>query len=591
MTQISDYIIRFFEDKDIKHCFMLAGGAAMHLNDSLGQSNKIDYIACLHEQAAGVAAEAYARVTGKPPLVMVTSGPGGTNTVTAVAAAYIESTPMFVLSGQVKRADMINGQGIRQQGMQEVDMISIVKPITKYAVCVTRPEKIKYHLQKAWHEATSGRPGPVWLDIPLDVQATQIDPDKLLGFTPRHDNSPAPTMDEVGKIVDLLSLSKRPLLMLGNGIRLAGYADRAVEFAETLGIPVVTTWNGIDLIYDEHPLYFGRPGGVGQRAANFIQQNCDFLLTLGARLNLLQTGFAHESFAKNATRCMVDIDSNELKKSNVHPHVAICADAGKFMERLEAVLSKKNLGNYNDWFDYCCKILNDYPVMLNEYESEANCVNSFEFIRALSETMAGNDIYVATSSGTAIDAAMCVFKVKKGQRVFSTKGLASMGFDLPASIGASLASGKRTICVTGDGGFQMNIQELETLKRLQLPVKIFILDNNGYAMIYNSHMGAFQGRLTGCTPKSGLTLPNCLEQARVYGIDTAEILTVSDFGKLEHIISGDKPLVCRVNVNIAQPLLPRQTSYRNKDGQMESLPLEFMKPPVSEIEMERIMIR
>ncbi len=592
MMQLSDYLIRFFEEKGVRHCFLLVGGAAMHLNDSLGKSEKIDYIACLHEQAAGIAAEAYARVTNTPPLVMVTTGPGATNAITPVAAAYIESTPMFIVSGQVKRADMIQGQGIRQQGMQEVDIISVVKPITKYAACVTEPDSIRCHLEQAWREATTGRPGPVWLEIPLDVQASRIDADALIGFDQPAPAAPEPSGDDIAETIRLLQHAERPCLLLGNGIRLSGHAEQAERFAEALCIPVLTTWNGIDLIDDRHPLYFGRPGGVGQRAANFIQQNCDFLLTVGARLNLLQTGYAHEGFAKNARRVMVDIDPFEMKKTNVHPHRAIHADAGAFMRALTRALRGAAPPERPDWFGYCRRITADYPVMLEEYRSADGCVNSFEFVRALSEAMEANDVYVATSSGSALDVAMCVFAVKKGQRVFSTKGLAAMGFDLPAAIGAAVASGRRTVCVTGDGGFQMNVQELETLRRLHLPVKMFIIDNNGYAMIYTSHMGAFAGRLTGCTPESGLTLPDCLEQARVYGIATAEIHAASDLHgeNLRGLLSGNAPLVCRVRADIAQALLPRQTSYRNAQGQMESLPLEFMKPPVSDDEMKSIMI-
>jgi acetolactate synthase-1/2/3 large subunit len=590
MIQLSDYLIRFFEEKDVRHCFMVAGGAAMYLNYSLGKSGKIEYIACLHEQAAGIAAEAYARINNKIPLLMVTVGPGATNTITPVAAAYIESTPMFVVSGQVKRSDTINGQGLRQQGMQEVDIVSVVKPITKYSACVTEPQMIKYHLEKAWYEATMGRPGPIWLEIPLDVQASQIYDDELTGFEMPVETMPEPDEAQIDKVIKHLQHSSRPCLMLGNGVRLSGYSGQAEKFAETLGIPVLTTWNGIDLIHDEHPLFFGRPGGVGQRAANFIQQNCDFLLTIGARLNLLQTGYAYEGFAKNAKRIMVDIDPFEMKKANVRPHLAIHSDAGKFMDALMVALQSVKPNEYSGWFGYCRKITDNYPVMLDEYKSNGGYVNSFEFVRALSEAMTEDDIYVATSSGSALDVSMCVFKVKKGQRVFSTKGLASMGFDLPAAIGAAVASGRRTICVTGDGGFQMNIQELETLRRLQLPVKIFIIDNNGYATIFNSQKGAFDDRLTGCTPESGLTLPDCLRQAHVYGIETAEINAAADLKNLNGLLLGSKPLVCRVNVAINQALLPRQTSYRNAQGQMESLPLEYMKPLVSDDEMKTIMI-
>jgi acetolactate synthase-1/2/3 large subunit len=589
--QLSDYIIQFLEGKGITHAFMLVGGAAMYLNNSLGNSRKITYTACLHEQAAGIAAEAYARVSGRPGLLVVTSGPGGTNAITPVSAAWIESTPMFVLSGQVKRADMINGQGIRQMGMQEVDIISMVKPITKYAALVDDPVTIRYHLERAWHEAVSGRPGPVWLDIPLDVQAWQIDLETLKAYTAEY-TVPEPLDAEISQTIDQLKKAERPCVMLGNGIRISGAADKVEDFVERLGIPVLTTWNGVDLIDSRHHLFFGRPGGVGQRSATIIQQNCDFLLTIGSRLNLLQTGFNFKAFAREAKHIMVDIDKAELRKVNVHPSLAVCSDAGVFMNKLMNALDGMVLPKYETWQIYCKDIADRYPVMIKEYyDAPPGMVNSFLFVNRLSLVMRDSDVYVSTSSGSAIDVTMQVFQIKKGQRVFSTKGLAAMGFDLPAGIGACLASGKRrTICVTGDGGFQLNIQELETLSRLRLPVKIFILDNCGYAMIYHSHIGAFKGRLTACTRESGLTLPDVLKQADVYGISSAIIDDEKQLENLETLIEGPEPLICRVKVDIAQPLIPRQSSFRNGSGQMESLPLEEMKPPLSDEEMEKIML-
>jgi len=594
--QISDYIIHFLEEKGVKHAFLLVGGGAMHMNNSLGKSEKIAYTACLHEQAAGVAAEAYARVTNTPGLLMVTSGPGATNAITPVTAAWIESTPMFVLSGQVKRADMINRQGVRQMGIQEVDIISMVKPVTKYAAVVDDPQMIKYHLEKAWTEATTGRPGPVWLDMPLDVQASQIDESKLEGYKFNY-QPPKVSHNELVTVIDLLQKAKRPCVLLGNGIRLSegscsGALDLVDKFIKRLGIPVLTTWNGIDLIDNNHPLYFGRPGSVGQRDATIIQQNCDFILTIGARLNLLQTGFNFDAFAREAKHVMVDIDKAELQKINVSPVLPVCSDAGIFMSDFLEALGDTALGDYKDWFSYCGKIKGQYPIMIKEYyEKVDGAVNTFVFVNRLSKIMKNDDIYVATSSGSALDVAMQVFEVKKGQRIFSTKGLASMGFDLPACIGACLASGKRrTICVTGDGGFQMNIQELETLRRLQLPVKIFVVDNDGYAMIRHSHVGAFGGRLTACTAESGLTLPDVLKQAAVYDINTVSILNDADLDNLEVIIQGSQPLICKVKADIAQPLIPRQSSFRNKEGQMESLPIEEMRPFLPDDEMEKIML-
>ena len=498
MIKVSDYVIQYLERLGVKHMFMLPGGGAMHLNDSLGRSKKIQYVVCLHEQACAIAAEAYARVTNKPGLLMVTTGPGGTNAITGVAAAYVESTPMVVVSGQVKLADQIRGQGIRQQGMQELDIVSIVKPITKYAAMVTDPQSVKYHLDQAIYQAVHGRKGPVWLDIPLDVQASMVDETSLEGWAPEGQEASG-EMDlecQVLGIIETLNRSKRPVLLAGNGIRLADGLEVFGELVECLQVPVLTTWNGIDLIEDSHPLFFGRPGGLGQRYANFVQQNSDFFLSIGARMNLLQTGYNFDGFAREAVKVMVDIDANELKKINVRPQIAVCADAREFIGLLLKHRDKIKAKGRFEWLSYARRMKSKYPIVQKAHWEQDGCANTYALLDAITEQMGQDDIFVSGSSGTCIDVSMQVFRVKKGQRVFTTKGLASMGFGVPATIGACLAGGGRsTICVNGDGGFQMNIQELETIRRLNLPIKIFVLNNQGYAQIHATQKNIFSGHV------------------------------------------------------------------------------------------------
>ncbi len=598
MMKVSDYIIQRIEEMGINHMFMLPGGGAMHLNDSLGKSKKIQYVVCLHEQACAIAAEAYARVTNKPGLLMVTTGPGGTNAITGVAAAYIESTPMIVLSGQVKIADQINQQGIRQQGMQEVDIVSMVKPITKYAVMVRDPKQIRYHLDRAIYEAVNGRKGPVWLDIPLDIQAMQIDETKLEGWTPNHldkadiEKRESLLEQQVLQVIEELNRAERPVLLAGNGIRLANGIDDFRELVNCLQIPVLTTWNGIDLIEDTHPLFFGRPGGMGQRYANFVQQNSDFFLSIGARMNLLQTGYNFDGFARAAVKIMVDIDEPELYKTNVRPQIRVCADARQFIQLLLKHKDKIQKKDYTKWIEYARRMKQKYPVVLEKHWEQKELVNTYALLDTITEKMKPEDIYVSGSSGTCLDVSMQTFRVKKGQRVFSTKGLASMGFGVPATIGACLAGqGRRTVCVCGDGGFQMNIQELETIHRLNLPIKIFVLSNHGYAQIHATQKNIFDGHYVACDKESHLTLSPVSAVARAYGLKT---FIIQDNNKLEEmvckVLESEGPVICEVMVPIDLSAFPKQVSYKRRDGQMESLPLEYMNPPLEQQEMEKNML-
>lgn len=592
MIKLSDYVIKRLEETGVKHMFMLPGGGAMHLNDSLGKSKKIQYVGCLHEQACAIAAEAYARVNNTLGLLMVTTGPGGTNALTGVAGAYLESTPVFVVSGQVKRADMINGQGIRQQGMQELNIIPVVTPITKYAALVDDPQKIRYHLERALYEATHGRKGPVWLDMPLDVQATVIDEDSLTGFTPSEASKNKEMDEKVLQVIDALNCSERPVLLAGNGIRLANAIPEFEKLCELLNIPVLTTWNGIDLIEETNPLYFGRPGGLGHRYANFMQQNSDFFLSLGARLNLLQTGYNFDGFASAAYKIMVDIDEAELHKINVRPDLPICADAGDFIRTLLKYKNRIQKKDRSNWFCYGNRLKEKYPIVKPEYWEQEDMVNTYCLLETISNYMTAEDVYVSGSSGSCIDISMQTFRVKKGQRVFCTKGLASMGYGLPSAIGACLAScGKQTVGVNGDGGFVMNIQELETIRRLNLPIKLFVLCNHGYGAIQATQTNLFAKNFVDCNEASGLTLPQISRVAEAFGLKTVSIHNNAELDeKVKEALAYDGPVIVEVFSPITLTAQPKQVSYKREDGQMESMPLEYMNPPVSEEEMKENML-
>ena len=593
MIKLSDYVIKILEQTGAKHMFMLPGGGAMHLNDSLGKSEAIQYVCCQHEQAASIAAEAYARVNNRIGLLMVTTGPGGTNALTGVAGAYLESTPLFVVSGQVKRLDMINDQGIRQQGMQELDIISVVKSMTKYAALVDDPQMIRYHMERALYEATHGRKGPVWLDIPLDVQATMIDEDRLLGYTPFEIPIDEAYVEKKAlETIEKINQSERPVLLAGNGIRLAGAMEQFRELTEALNIPVLTTWNGIDLMEETNPLYFGRPGGLGHRYANFMQQNADLFISVGARLNLLQTGYNFSGFARGAYKIMVDIDRNELMKTNVRPDMIVCSDAGLFMEKMLAHRDQIKPLNREDWFAYGSRLKEKYPIILPEYREQKTLVNTYCLVEEISAQMKAEDVYVSGSSGSCIDISMQTFQVKKGQRVFCTKGLASMGYGLPSTIGACLASGKqRTVGVNGDGGFVMNIQELETIRRLNLPIKVFVLSNRGYGAIQATQTNLFNRHFVACNEESNLSLPHVAKIAEAYGLKAMVIENQEELKeKVREALEYDGPVICEVMTPIGLTAFPKQVSYKRSDGQMESLPLEFMNPAIPDEEMRENMI-
>ena len=590
--KLSDYVMNFISGLGVQKVFYVSGGGAMHLNNSLGQNKALEGICMLHEQSCSIAAESYARISENYGVCLVTSGPGSTNTVTGVAGSYIDSIPVIYISGQAKRDDLVGEQQIRQFGIQEVDIVSVVKPITKYAVQIKQPEDIKYEMQKAAQIAANGRPGPVWIDIPLDIQASQIEESKLREFNSESLPSYKCRDSDIDKTIEMFNKSERPVLVLGGGIRLSGGVSQAREIYEFLGVPCLTTWNGVDLIEDEHPLFYGRPGAVGHRHSNFIQQNADLVITIGTRLNLLSTGYNYDSFLSNSFHIMVDIDEHEMHKKNVHPQLRICSDAKDFIISLLKRRNEINNSKRTRWIEHCNALKEKYPLFIPEQSPLPGFVSTYDLVSEISDHMTGDDIFQFTSSGSSVDISMKTFRIKKGQRAFLTKGLAAMGYDLPASIGSCIASGgKRTVCVTGDGSIMMNIQELEVIRRLKLPVKMFVVDNNGYGMIYNSQKSNFNGNLTGCTEESGLTLPDPGKIAEGFDIKVFRIQTKEKISQtVEDVMKYDGPAVCVVKSDISQKILPKQANYVRDDGQMASRPLEDMFPLLDREEYERNLL-
>jgi len=573
--------MEFVAGTGVKHIFLLAGGGSMHLVDSVSRNPNLEYVCCLHEQACAFAAEAYAEYTNNLGVALVTTGPGGTNAVTGVAAAWGESAPCLFLSGQVKRADLSGARGVRTMGPQEIDIVSVVRTITKYAKTIVDPQSIRYELEKAVHIATHGRRGPVWLDIPLDVQAAMIDETGLPGFTQPVGTSLSDCQLQVSQAIDLLNQSTRPVLFLGNGVRSAAAKGLVKRLIETLRIPVLVTWKLVDLLPDDHQFYAGRPGTVGQRGANFTQQNADCLLVLGARLDLLQTGFNHRNFARGATKIVVDIDPAELAKLEMDIDVPVCADAADFISGLLHQSAAIASTDRSCWLKRAKEWQKKYPVILPEYENESQeNVNVYTLVDVLSDELGPDDLIVPGSSGCCSEILLQSFRAKQGQRVVNAPTLGAMGTGLPGTIGACIASGRRrTICVNGDGGFQLNIQELETVKRLRLPVKYFVLCNGTYASIMATQRNYFQGRFAGSEPTSHLTLPNLTHVAEAYGIPAVQISGPGNLReRVREVLNQDGPAICAVRVANDQLTAPRITSTIRPDGSMVSKPMEDLWP-------------
>jgi acetolactate synthase-1/2/3 large subunit len=583
--KLSDYVVRFVADLGVKHVFLVTGGGALHLNDSLARCPDIQFTCNHHEQASAIAAENYAKATGSIGVAMVTTGPGGSNAVTGVAGAWFDSTPCLFLSGQAKRPDRMFAAdgtplGVRQRGIQELDIVTLVSSITKYAVTITDPNSIRYHLEKAVHLATTGRSGPVWIDIPLDVQAISIDVDKLPGFTPEPVTETKSLANEVSKTIEALNRAERPVILCGNGVRLAHAEALIQQLVERYRIPVLSTWVTADLFDFHNPLYMGRPGTIAARGSNYAIQNSDFLLVLGTRLDFPVSGWNPSQLARGAHKVMVDIDQAELNKlSNVFQQ-SVCADAGDFLREFEKQSPSIVARDREAWRARCREWKQRYPIIQDKHRGNDGLVSIYQLAEVLSSAVGEGDVLISGSSGTGIEIFIYAFPNRKGQRVFHTAGLGAMGYGIAASIGACLGRGcKPTVCVDGDGGFMLNIQELATVSYLQLPIKFFVLNNDGYAAIRGSQKNFFGAPNIGCDPPTGLWLPNILEVAQSFKIGTAEIRDQHDLaGQVKRVLAMPGPVICDVRVLADEPREPRVTSVQRADGSFLSKPLEDMAP-------------
>ncbi len=590
--RVADYIADFIAGLGVEHVFLLPGGGAMHLNDAVGKHERLEVVACHHEQAAAIAAEAYCRINENLGVAMVTTGPGATNAVTAVAGAWIESVPLLVVSGQVKRADLLRGAPLRQRGVQEVDIVSVVTPITKYAVTIERPEDIRRELERAAFLARDGRAGPVWVDVPLDVQGAPIEPASLEGWQP--DPAPAATLDPalLEQVRRLLEGAERPLILAGHGVRLSGAAKAFRNLVEALGVPVVTTWNAMDLLPHEHPLYVGRPGVVALRAPNFAVQNADLLIAIGCRLDNIITAYAPRDFARAARKVVVDVDTHEIDKLDMPIEVAISSDAGDFIAALGESLGDARFRR-SQWLERCADWKARYGVNDGKPFPVEGPISHFQFADALSDAVPADTLVSTGSSGLAVEVFYTVFRNRPGQRVFLTSGLGAMGYGLPAAIGACFANGRKPmVAVESDGSLQLNLQELATLRGFDLPICLVVMNNGGYASIRNTQRNYFEGRYVGTGPEAGLWMPDLEELARAYHLPFKRIRHIAELAPgLAEAMAQPRPMIVEVMLQKDEALSPKVAAVPQADGSMTSMPLEDMSPllPLEQLQAEMLV--
>lgn len=595
IQRLADYVAQFVADQGVGCVFLVPGGGAMYLVDAFGKCEDLTYVANHHEQASSIAAEAYSRINGRLGCAVVTTGPGATNAITGCAGAWIESVPLLIISGQVKRSDLMGSSGVRQMGPQEVDIISVVRPITKYAERVMDPTRIRHHLEEAVHLATSGRRGPVWLDIPLDVQNASIDVDQLAAFTPAPVGDAAGALDGVAaQVMQLIRQAERPLILAGHGIRLAEAASAFRTLYEALQIPVVTTWNAMDLIASAHPLSVGKPGTVALRAPNFAVQNSDLILAIGARLDNVVTAYNPAKFGRDAKKIVVDVDAAELAKFGQDAGIAlkVQADARAFISALLDQDLAGSLRDRSDWIDRCRDWKRRYPINDGASFPAQGPIGHFHLTQTLSEELPRNSLVVTGSSGLGIEFFYTGFECKEGQRVFLTSGLGAMGYGMPAMIGAYMASDRRPfVGIESDGSLMMNLQEMQTIASLRLPLRMFVINNNGYASIRNTQRNYFDGRYVGSGPQAGLEIPDLVALAKTFGWDAFRIDDCSDLrGGIRQALCHAGPLLIDVKVVADEALFPKSAALPQADGSMLSMPLEDMSPLLPRDEFRANMI-
>jgi acetolactate synthase-1/2/3 large subunit len=579
--KVSDYVVRFLLEHDADQVFLVAGGGIMHLLDSIGNDQRMRYYCARHEQACAVNAEGYARMTNRPGVCLVTTGPGAVNALSGILGAWTDSLPMLVISGQVRRDLMADFRRLRQMGPQEANIVEMARPVTKYSATVVDPTMIRRELECAWHHALAGRPGPAWIEIPVDVQGLLVDVGDLAGFVPHSASSASWEVGprSVGAVVEALRRARRPLLVCGNGIHLAGSEGLLAELLDMAPVPMVLPDSAKDLVAEDHPRNMGIFGTAGQRRANFAIQNSDCLLAVGVGLCSKKTGFNVSGLAPNAIKLVVDIDRDQLDHQVIKPDLAIQADAGVFLRLLIEQLSESPLEPQVRWLDACSGWRRRYPLILDEYFTDRNHVNSYVFMDRLSDSLGSDDVLVA---GNGLDTVSYIqaFRTKRNQRTMTSGNWGAMGWDLPLAVGACIGSGRRrTICVTGDGSIQLNIQELMTISHYALPIKVFVFNNAGFGSIRATQRNLFAGRLVASAPDEGVDDPDFEKTAAAFGLPFDHIDDNDGVADgIHRVLALDGPTLCEVKISPDQEITPKASAFRRQDGTLESRPLEDMSP-------------
>ena len=598
--RLADYVADFLVNHGVKDAFSVVGGGAMYLNDALGHKEGLKVTYNHHEQACAIAAEAYARLENKIAAVCVTTGPGGTNALTGVLGGWLDSIPMFVISGQVRYdttaryALQFTGTPLRAMGDQEYDIVKSVEPMTKYAVMIEEPEQIRYALEKGWHLATTGRPGPVWIDIPVNYQGSYIETDALKGYDSTEDDAKLPPeVDEVTiqTVLEKIRNAKRPVFYAGYGIRLSGGYEKFRSVAEKLNLPIVTYWNAIDLIEDENPLYCGRAGNMGDRPGNWAIQNADLILAVGTRISIRQVGYNWKTWAREAEVIMVDIDKAELKKPTLHVEMPIWADAKDFLTKLDAAVNAP-VCKVEEWLATCQRWKKEYPVVLpQQWEENGSTENVYAVVRYMSSQLPENSL-IAVSNGACCVVGNQAFVIQKGSRMANNSAVASMGYGLPAAIGTCIGGGrKETICLEGDGSIMMNLQELQTIITNKLPIKIFLINNSGYHSIRITQTNLFNKNFVGIGEESGdLSFPEYKKIAKAFGYryycahSNAEMKEV-----VNEVLMLDGPVFTEIFTDTEQVWEPKSSTKRLTDGTLVSPPLEDLAPFLPREELKKQM--
>lgn len=593
--KLTDYVADFLVKEGIKHVFGLTGGAAVHLFDSLDRHPGIQPIFTHHEQAAALAAEAYAHAGNGLGAAFVTTGPGGTNAITGVTAAWLDSIPTVYISGQSRMDHTSRGKGIRQVGTQELDIVSLVSHITKYAVMVEDSKTIRYHLEKAVYLARSGRPGPVWIDVPLNFQWEEIEPDELPGFEPEEaavDTQAPPVGPRVRECLELMAQAKRPLILAGYGIRLAHAEKEFRQLVETLKLPFIASWNASDMVPTDDELYIGRPGIAGQRGANLAVQNCDLLLCIGSHLSVALTGTMFDAFARDAKVIMVDVDKAELDFRTVRVDIPVQCDARVFLQEMLRQAGARKAADIGWWRQKCSDYKSKYNIIPREWKDQKEYVNPYVFVDALSDELEDSDTVVVDGGGTVVYTSFQAFRVREGQRLIISSGICAMGTGLPESVGACFArGGGRTICLIGDGSMQLNIHELQTIVHHQLPIKIFVFNNDGYLAIRHTQDGFLESNYVGSDKSGGLSLPDYVRVAEAYGIKADRAHNHEEMKeKILWALNEPGPVLCEIMISRDQQMVPRQGFRKRRDGTFAPAPLEDMHPMMDREEFKKNMV-